>query len=120
MASKCTWKDPNQSDRHELSLLEFDTPDLSGGATLAGHPIDVGHVLVLARGDKRALGRVVSDAAERRCGGLALQVLEPHELVDDLEGDLIVPLADLGVVQLRWPSGDEVRSLLSAQTARLV
>ncbi len=120
MQSTWAWDDEEHSDLHALEALEFDCPSMAGGATLAGHPIDPGHVLVIARGARRALARVVLRPGEPKCGGLALHVFDAQGIGREEPGPLLLSLAELSVMDLRWPSAHEVRCLLSAETAALL
>lgn len=120
MHSKLAWDEPEEGDQHALETLVYDSPSMEAGATLAGHPVDPGHVLVLARGRRRALARVVQREVGGRCGGLALRLLDPRAFGPLDAAPTLLYLDELSVVYLRWPTAREVRCLLSGETAGLL
>ncbi|MFM2248475.1 MAG: hypothetical protein RL071_4550 [Pseudomonadota bacterium] len=91
-----------------LHRLEYDHRGHEGGVRLHGHVVEAGHLLVVARGGVRYIGRVERDPHEHRCAGLCLLVLSPAWPGTSPEGPVRLALADLELVDLRWPTHAEL------------
>lgn len=91
-----------------LHRLEYDLRGHEGGVRLHGHVVEAGHLLVVARGGVRYISQVERDPHEPRCAGLCLRVLSPAWPGAAPDAPVQLALADLELVDMRWPTHAEL------------